>query len=551
MDEPTRNAADRLIDEIHETALDPARVSRLIALWEPVMAPIRRAVHRGDASALPRLERHAARALRVLHAVGQRAEPDELARIGHNAAFTIGPDLGIAAVNAAAARLLDLQPGMTLGALDLNAPDLARLEAGAREMISDDAPPPVLLRATRLGASWLMGLRAQAARSGHLLVVTSTFDRPPALAALLRAGFDLTTAESDILMALSEGCAPSRIAAARGRSVETVRAQIKSIMAKTDTASQADLVRLVLSSFDMLPDAVPADRIVHRPNWDHRVQLSDGRMAHCRFLGDPAGRPCLFLPHPLSPAQWSEEAGAEAGQRGIKLIVPHLPGFGGAPLAAQADPLRQSVLDIAGLLADLGHGPLPVLATGDECLRAMALNLARPGLIAAIVACAGVLPLSHADQFDGLGPWPRACLGTARYAPRMLPFLLHAAAAALRGVSGEEMLNRIFAESPADLDILSQMPEDDRRALYDMPVNLLVYDLTRRARTDWQPAIAATRGIPFHLSVGEQDPRSSPEILRAHRSAYPWIDIRTHEAMGMLGPMKEWNTAFDQLNLYE
>lgn len=64
--------------------------------------------------------------------------------------------------------------------------------------------------------------------------------------ALLREVHGLTRAEAEVACALGEGFGIDEIAARRGSAVETVRAQLKQIMAKTGTRKQSEVVALVL-----------------------------------------------------------------------------------------------------------------------------------------------------------------------------------------------------------------------------------------------------------------------------------------------------------------
>jgi len=64
---------------------------------------------------------------------------------------------------------------------------------------------------------------------------------------MLRELYDLTVAESEVLALFVEGRDLAEISALRGVELETVRTQVKTIMAKLDVSRQVDLVRLVLS----------------------------------------------------------------------------------------------------------------------------------------------------------------------------------------------------------------------------------------------------------------------------------------------------------------
>jgi DNA-binding CsgD family transcriptional regulator len=64
-------------------------------------------------------------------------------------------------------------------------------------------------------------------------------------ARVLAGAFELTPAEAQVALGLCEGHSRERIAAARGVSVETLRAQLKSIYLKTGCSREAELVLLL------------------------------------------------------------------------------------------------------------------------------------------------------------------------------------------------------------------------------------------------------------------------------------------------------------------
>lgn len=65
----------------------------------------------------------------------------------------------------------------------------------------------------------------------------------------LQALYGLTPAEAAVAADLANGRTPTGIAVARGNTIATVRTHLKGAFAKTGTATQADLVRLVLGGF--------------------------------------------------------------------------------------------------------------------------------------------------------------------------------------------------------------------------------------------------------------------------------------------------------------
>lgn len=71
---------------------------------------------------------------------------------------------------------------------------------------------------------------------------------------LLQSSFGLTLAEANVLRLLAEGVPIGRIATARGSTIGTVRTQISTIMSKTGTHRQADLIRLALTASPLFRD---------------------------------------------------------------------------------------------------------------------------------------------------------------------------------------------------------------------------------------------------------------------------------------------------------
>lgn len=78
-----------------------------------------------------------------------------------------------------------------------------------------------------------------------LVLITSSDGAPMPPAARIARLFGLSVAEADIALALSAGERAEEIAERRGVRLSTVRTQLSAILAKTGTARQAELVRLI------------------------------------------------------------------------------------------------------------------------------------------------------------------------------------------------------------------------------------------------------------------------------------------------------------------
>lgn len=110
---------------------------------------------------------------------------------------------------------------------------------------SGKMPYSVLVAPLAATDPFALGLPAEPAA---LVLVTDPERRPAVLGRHLAELFGLTPAEARLAAALAGGRTLQEYAVEAGVSAETARWRLKKVLAKTGTARQADLVRLILSS---------------------------------------------------------------------------------------------------------------------------------------------------------------------------------------------------------------------------------------------------------------------------------------------------------------
>lgn len=313
-DLPPDVSPDAVIDRLYEVAIDPMRYEALLDHWEAMIGPQRaRAAFSDQQPGLRQFEGHFERAAQVLDRIARAPEQAGadamIARIERAAAFAVDRQLAVIAVNVVGAGILGITRGARLGDLALAEGEAAPLMAQVARMFLSNSGDPVVVRsrAARSDRLMLLHLRLMQQPDGapYVMCVTSELGWPAGFSDLLRNAFDLTPAETDVMRALAEGQALPQIADSRHRSIETIRAQLKAIMAKTETRSQTELVRLTLSTMEMAQFSDDATRhlddtsrgfgsLPERPFLT--MTLPDGRRLDYLVLGDPAGAPALFLP---------------------------------------------------------------------------------------------------------------------------------------------------------------------------------------------------------------------------------------------------------------
>ena len=579
--EDDKTAQDGLVDEVignlYEVAIDPTRYETLLDHWEEMMRP-QRAVANDATSPSPdirQFESHFHRADKVLDRIINQSVSTEaevmLAQIELAAAFVVDRSLTIIAANTAAAGVLGVTRGARVADLALGTGETDLLARQIDRMMMGNSSVPVVVRSRSARADRLIVLHLRLVRPvrdpAFVIAVTSEIGWPRGFSDVLRAAFELSPAEVEVVRALAEGQALTDIAQARGRSVDTVRAQLKSVMAKTETRSQTELVRLTLTTMELahsgaedtehLPEASTGFGTLE-PRPFHTIGLPDGRRLDYLTLGDPTGRPVLFFPLDYGLVRWPASAEAEAARRGIRIIVAVRPGYGGSTSLPKGAPyVAQVVDDIEYLLNALKVGPMPFLTLGGDSFLAFAYFSAYPERMTALIASGGVLPLTRPEQYERMDKWHRFILAGARYTPHLLPFMVKAGFALARRLGKRGFVHAVYGKSKADVATF-EIPEVFEAMVCGSEVSLsethsahdaFSREVIHHETTDWTAEVAALKGaIPVHFMNGLQDPQVPPGTLADFQRDYDWIDFRVYPDAGQLVFFLKWR---DVLGLAE
>ncbi|MDU8928901.1 LuxR C-terminal-related transcriptional regulator [Alisedimentitalea sp. MJ-SS2] len=580
---PSRLAQD-VIDRLYEVAVDPARYEELLDQWETLISPYRRTLGLDTPIALTAIdfESHFRRADQVLDSLTANADPNTttpgiLSRFQTSAAFTINRDLTLGEINPPAMQVFNLFTGAPLSSLPLEPDDLAALIEQVTRAFTANVDTPHLLRArlretSRLAVFQLRVLRPEDAPP-FIVAVSSELIWPDRFDDFLKSVFSLTEAETQVLRALSECHSLQDIADQRGRSLDTVRTQIKSILAKTETHSQAELIRLTLSTMDIATYTQDAAAQAQRPQTDHSsgfaalrprpyhtLMLPDGRRFDYLILGDPAGRPVLFGPQDYGLTRWPASAEADAALRGVKVIVPVRAGYGNStPLPRDADMTRSIILDYAHLLDHLGVSRCPIISLGGDFFFSAHFHDTYPDRVSALIACAGILPLNRAEQYQRMHKWHRFILAGARYTPHLLPFMVKAGFALARRLGKRKFVHAVYGDSPADVatfenpEVFEAMVVGSEVCLSDDHSAHAAFasEVTLQETTDWSGPVRRTRDrCPVHFLNGSQDPQTPPATLAELKGEYPWIDFINYEDSGQLVFFAKWPEVLDLVEKY-
>lgn len=569
-----RNAA---IDRLYDVALDPARYEALLDHWESAIRPLREHAD-FDAPRLlddPLIAGHFDRASAFLDRVDTSGEPDEIERIlapfDRVAAFVMDAEQGILAANDAARRHLKIKAGARLSDLPINPEDIDAVRRTLRSVLSDSRENTAILRvrSARKGQFTVLRLQLCATADGKPLVLAASNEVgwPGGFRDILRQAFGLTAAEADVVRALVECGSLAEIAEQRSRSLDTVRAQVKSILSKTETHSQVELVRLALSMMDIMSltlDAAPGPRVVSRGYGEleeltYKSLISaDGRRHDYLVLGAPKGRPLLYLPLDYGLMRWPAPAEAEATRLGIRVIVPVRPGYGlSDPVPKKGDYDAALLADTRAVLDAEGVTRCPVLTLGGDSYYGFQLALQQRERITALIGCAGVLPLTRREQFERMEKWHRFILAGAKYTPHLLPFMVKAGFLLARKIGKRGFIHAVYGQCPADVEtfenpeVFEAMVTGSEVALSEDHIAHAAFSaqILGRQQTDWSEDLAALKGrLPVIFMNGLQDPQVPEATLREFQRDHDWIDYREYDDAGQLVFFRHWRDALDILS---
>ena len=356
-----------------------------------------------------------------------------------------------------------------------------------------------------------------------------------------------------------ECCSLKDIAETHGRSVETVRGQLKTILGKTETRSQVELVRLAMSMMDIATltlETDPAPRAMSKafktlePRPFQTLRGADGRSLDYLILGDPNGTPILYLHMDFGFSRWPASAEAEAKAMGLKIIASVRAGFGKSDAVPKtADFGRQVASDLVTLLEALDVGPCPVIALGGDHLFAIELDLIKPGQVTALVAAGGVFPFLRPEQFQRMHKWHRFIQAGARYTPQVLPFLVKAGFHLAKRSGKRTFVHSVFGDSPADIATFED-PEvyeamvvgteiclsEDHNA-FDAFAKQSLFELGSEAHDLVQKSEGR---FPFVSLNGAQDPGVHVDTVAEYRQDYPWIEFEVFDDCGQLLFFRRW-----------
>ena len=300
------------------------------------------------------------------------------------------------------------------------------------------------------------------------IVKTGDINWPAHLGPILNDLFGLSRAEIEVLRLLVSGERVEDIATQRNNSVATIRTQLRSAFAKTDTASQMECVRLILG-LALMHSTQEGHAVAKRiqasidtrgyPRDEDRelFSLANGRHIEYSVFGAAKGNPVLFFHDQAFGDTWFREAVEDATRAGLKVIAPLRPGFGRTTLyrGFASDP-HEFAPDVLELMDHLDIHQAPVITMRSGLVHALALSAIAPRRINTITAANPILPVRCDADLEGTNGYNRLIPHTRLHFPQALKFLCKAGFAFVTAKGPEAFATSVLRASPRDVEWASR-----------------------------------------------------------------------------------------------
>ncbi len=466
MDKSSQTRLLDLLDHAYRVSDDPAQFDALLENANSYFFNEKDSIEiAGDlpkyAEIDPHIDRHISRLERL---ISQRKSKDRLGlSLDRHAQITLSAEGRVLSANEQAELLLPGIVGHFINDLPLSIESVDTLRELTRELIAGvqsldriihlqietDEPTPAFgfCRAVPLNKD-RMGLQ----------VSLSYFTWSDAIFASLTSALGLTESEGLVLRGVLLGQSQKHIAETRGRSVDTIKAQSKSILRKAGCSKMTDLAHLCTSiayviglSEKAAPDTVSQEQwITPRQNLN-TVKLTDGRTVAWYEYGDPDGRPVLFVHGFFQGPFFLDDMKRGFLKAGLRVICPSRPAFGYSSPPANRVNYRDVARDDAlALLSHLGiTESLIIIGAHGGSNHAFYLARALGERVSAVVIIGGRVPTTR-EHLAHMTPKARTISTACRHAPSVMKMIATLGIKTYRERGIKAFLQTEYAPSPID-----------------------------------------------------------------------------------------------------
>ncbi len=478
---------NKIVDSVYDSALTPERFKIFLSAWDEAFND--NDVERSQDLLLDSadmLSRHFQRADQIFQTTHSRSENtlEDLVDKQPTSAFICDAKGVVHALNEGARQSLDLTVGASIYDLPFDVKTAQQLKKLFRKRQTNDhlelnSLALRSLQCDNFHHQSLVLLVQELPLSNQLgnwfLFKSSLAIWHPGIEQVLSSAFELTPAEIEVIKSLNIGLSLKEIAESRGRSLATIRTQIKNILHKTDTNSQTALMRhvtsLLLVAHSLADDRARVSR--SEPSTElQQTRNSEGNLIQFRDFGEEQDPAVVCFTPILSdmPNTQFLHALLDAGLRVITLKEGEQP----ASFVKDRRAFDRLISDYHVVIDHLQLSSVTLLGHCAGGIYATEFARKFPEKVAKVVCVDTGAPLCSRAQWDKMAKTARRTFMVAKQYPSLLvwPHRL-SARNFFSGIKGQQsMIDYFYCDNPSDLALIKHNPKVREWSLEMLEYNL-------------------------------------------------------------------------------
>ncbi len=291
-----------------------------------------------------------------------------------------------------------------------------------------------------------------------LHISLSYFDWSPAIFHNLQNALDLSDSEGLVLEGVLQGLSHQQIAQSRGRSINTIKTQIKAILRKAGCSKMNELVHLCtsiayvigLTDIEAPTGQVSQDWVTPKQGLQ-TLALEGGRTLSYYEYGDPSGRPILYWHGFFQGAYFPDTMKRDLLRGGFRLIAPSRPYFGYTSGPDENHDFDTTTCqDALALVEELGLGErLLIVAHHGGVSHAFRFAHMIENRLSGMVMVGAGIPLTP-EHIRFMTKQARMTSTASRHAPSVLKLIATMGIKTYRKKGIDAFMNTHYAPAPLD-----------------------------------------------------------------------------------------------------
>lgn len=467
-----------VIEKAYEVTTNPEILDQFEEYWEAYLDTLlqNKTDKNIDLTTVP-INAHILRAIEIIERMGVLKTADSYAQnivdSNYGIGFIVDKYGNIISQNVDAKELID--QSMTLSGIDFDQKSFVEISNWIKKPVDCDKQAAlfkdVYTRAGRNVCLFITPLKLidedPLSNEYHFLIASVDFDVDYKTLRTIQNRYDLTEAETEILVELLNGRNNREISEIRNVSKITVDKQVKQIRLKTDTRSVVELVRRI-GTMSQKMSSVRSQ--ISRESLNRKLKkgmlrrgflfLKDGRQYEYIEQGHPRGEPVLHIHTLLSSGRLTPTSEIKCAHKGWRFISPSRHGYGEshrASFSSVMEMVDKSVDDFCQLLDHLNIEKAYIL----EAKYGQRFAARYPNRVKALI-CINTIPIWDSSFLQYLSGRKRNMVKTSIHAPAAVRYLARVGHLLIQSGRERVFLNGLNKENPTDLAVL------DNQEIYDV-----------------------------------------------------------------------------------